>query len=94
MSCLPSGGASSLRITVKICLRSDDSRLIEAFHKATLPDDASPPANFTITHEVRGGEVVFSITYSGPATPEAVRTAASTAEEILRLYRMLLETLT
>ncbi len=79
---------------VKIRLRSSDSRLLEALHKATLPDDAHPPRNFTITHEVGGGEAVFTIIYEGPPTPEAVRTATSTSEEILRLYKMLLETIT
>jgi hypothetical protein len=86
-------GVFTLRIVIKVYLRND-LKLIEAFHKATLPDDANPPANFTITHEVRGGEAVFTISYNGPTTSEAVRTAVSTAEEILRLYRMLLETLT
>lgn len=71
----------------------NDLKLIEAFHKATLPDDANPPPNFTITHEVRGGEAVLTISYNGPTSPEAMRTAVSTTEEILRLYRMLLETL-
>jgi len=84
-------GVSSLKIEIKIRLRSDDLRLLEAFHKATLPDDTNPPANFTITHEIRGNEAVFTIAYSGPTSPEAVRTAASTSEEILRLYKMLLE---
>ncbi|MEO3993748.1 MAG: hypothetical protein QN229_05560 [Desulfurococcaceae archaeon TW002] len=83
-----------MRMVIRIRLRSNDSRLLEAFHKATLPDDAYPPKNFTITHEVRGGEAVFSITYEGPTTPEAVRTATSASEEILRLYKILLEIIT
>lgn len=83
-----------MRIVVKVCLRSNNSRLLEAFHKATLPDDTHPPKNFTITHEVGGGEAVFTIIYEGPLTPEAVRTATSTSEEILRLYKMFLETIT
>lgn len=85
---------SKLRIIVKIYLKSNNLKLLEALHKATLPDDASPPTNFTITHEMRGNEVVFSISYSGFTSPEAVRTAISTSEEILRLCKMVLGTIT
>ncbi len=76
---------------IKVSLKSKDLKFLEAFHRATLPDDANPPSNFSILHEIRDDKIVFSIIYEGPPLLEALRTAISTSEEILRLCKMLLE---
>ncbi len=78
-----------MRLLLKVRIRGEDPRFIEALDRATSPDDVKPPKDFTIAHEVVVSEFTYTATYSGIATPEAFRTAASVLEEVLGLCKML-----